>query len=165
MALVREADADELQVLVRDERDRTAAILRVDSLPLDGTIVWEIILRIADKKRSLEQNRRYWAVLREIAEQLEVERIDKETGEITRRRYASEIWHEHFKREFIGIEEIELPGGVIEKRGLTTTRLTVKAFAQYMTTIESYVTERGVMFHETRAYLEHWREQAAKLAP
>jgi hypothetical protein len=83
-------------------------------------------------RRSLEQNRRYWSLLREIAEQ----------ARVNDRIYTEEIWHEQCKRQFIGMEE--LPNG--QMVGMSTTRLNVSEFQDYMTEVERYGAELGVRF-------------------
>ena len=85
--------------------------------------------------RSLEQNRRYWAMLRVI----------EETGWIHGRQFTSEIWHEFFRRTFIGC--LDLPnGGTV---GMSTTKLSVDEFSTYMTQVEAYASQNlGVQFLE-----------------
>lgn len=84
-------------------------------------------------KRSLEQNKRYWALLNEIAEQ----------AYVGGQQFSAEAWHEHFKRKYIGCED--LPGG--GQIGISTTSLAVSEFADYMTKVEQFaVTELGVEF-------------------
>ena len=78
-------------------------------------------------KRSTEQNKRYWAMLHEIAE----------GAWLNGRRYSAEAWAEHFKRAFIGTEELPNGGSI----GISTTALSVDEFAAYMTRIEVYATE------------------------
>ena len=50
-------------------------------------------------KRSLEQNKRYWAILREFSE----------SAWVAGKQFTQDAWHENFKRELIGL--IELPSG------------------------------------------------------
>lgn len=86
-------------------------------------------------KRSLQQNKRYWAVLRTISE----------TGWIHGKQFTSEAWHEYFRRKFIGC--LDLPDG--NTVGISTTKLTVEEFAEYMTQVEAFAaTELGVEFME-----------------
>ena len=81
-------------------------------------------------KRSLRQNRRYWAVLNQISEQAWIEG----------RQYSSECWHEAAKRKFIGC--IDLPGGGMV--AMSTTDLTTKDFAEYCAQVEAWAqTELG----------------------
>lgn len=82
-------------------------------------------------KRSLEQNRLYWQRLNEIADQ----------AWVGGKQYSAEAWHEHFKRLFIGMDE--LPGG--GKVGISTTTLSVADFSDYINRIEAYAaTELGI---------------------
>ena len=86
-------------------------------------------------KRSLQQNRRYWAVLNQISEQAWVEG----------HQYSSEVWHEAAKRKFIGC--IDLPGGGL--MAMSTTSLNTKEFADYCTQVEAWAqTEFGVELTE-----------------
>jgi hypothetical protein len=78
-------------------------------------------------KRSVEQNKRYWAILNEIAEQ----------AFVGGKQFSAEAWHELFKRQFIGCEE--LPNG--QMNGISTTILSVSEFGDYMTKIERYAAE------------------------
>ena len=82
-------------------------------------------------KRSLEQNSRLWALLGEISENAWVDG----------KQFSDEAWNEHFKRIYIGLEE--LPDGT--SQGISTTKLSVSEFTDYMTKIEQYaVSTLGV---------------------
>lgn len=87
------------------------------------------------KKRTPEQNRRYWGrgVLAQIAEQATV------NGKL----YSAEVWHEQFKRMFIGFDE--LPNGQII--GKSSTGLTTAEFCDFCTQVEAYAAQEiGVRF-------------------
>jgi len=87
------------------------------------------------EKRSSDQNRRYWAILNEIAA----------GAWIGGRRYGADAWHEFFKAKMIGLEEI--PDG--RSVGISTTTLSVAEFAEYMTKVEAYaVDEFGIEIDE-----------------
>lgn len=82
-------------------------------------------------KRSVEQNRRYWAILNYIAE----------SAFVGGKRFSAESWHEYFKRKFIGLEELPDGGNV----GISTTMLEVPEFNDYMRSCEQYaVNELGL---------------------
>jgi len=84
-------------------------------------------------KRHAQQNRLYWALLKQVSEQAMVDG----------RRYSDEVWHEQFKRVLIGL--VDLPGGA--KAGESTTKLNVSEFAEYVTKVTAYAaTELGVIF-------------------
>jgi hypothetical protein len=93
----------------------------------------EVIVREAKSKRSNEANKRYWALLSEIADGAYVDG----------KRFSKEAWHEHFARLYIGVEE--LPSG--DTKAISTTTLDVAAFGDYMTAIEAYAaSELAVEF-------------------
>lgn len=102
---------------------------------LQGTSKW--VLTITRMKRTSRQNRRYWSngVLKQIAEQ----------ATVNGRLFPAEVWHEQFKRQFIGL--IELPnGGVI---GKSSTELTTAEFCDFCDQVEAYAaTELGVAFYD-----------------
>lgn len=103
------------------------------SQALTGDCFVLTLQREREKRRSA-QNRRYWAVLHEIAEQLSTA--------------DTEAWHEYFKRRFIGVKEISLPDGEIVAVGKSSTELSVKEFADYMTSIEAWAVDQGVIFND-----------------
>lgn len=94
-------------------------------------------LSVRPETRSGPQNRRYWSngLLAQIARDAVVQG----------RKYSAEVWHEQFKRMFIGV--IELPDGSIV--GQSSTGLTVAQFSAFCDKVESYaVTELGISFHD-----------------
>lgn len=78
-------------------------------------------------KRSIDQNKRYWAILNEIAA----------NAWVSGRQFSTEAWHEFFKAKLIGYEET--PDG--RQIGISTTTLAVAEFGDYMTRIEVYAAE------------------------
>lgn len=103
----------------------------------------EIVVRPMKDKRSVAQNRRYWLMLRELAS----------IAWIEGRQFTDQTWHEHFKRQFIGCEELAMPDGKTELRGISTTKLSVEEFGEYMVQIEAWAAEQGwpLMAGEWRA--------------
>ena len=95
----------------------------------DVTDPLEIIVRPAKSKRSIDQNARYWRMLREVSAVVWV----------GGRQYSPEVWHEHFAREFIGCED--LPSG--DRKAISTTTLNVDEFGEYMTQIEAWCAQEG----------------------
>ena len=86
-------------------------------------------------KRNLQQNKYYWAILRQIEEQAWIEG----------RQYSSEVWHEAAKRKFIGI--VDLPGG--GGMAMSSADLSTQEFAEYVTRVICWAnTELGVTFVE-----------------
>ena len=102
---------------------------------LQGGSVW--VLTITRRKRTSKQNRRYWGrgVLAQIAEQ----------ATVNGRLYSADVWHEQFKRMFIGVDE--LPDGSVI--GKSSTRLTTVEFSQFCDEVEAYAaSELGVTFYD-----------------
>jgi hypothetical protein len=90
------------------------------------------------EKRRAAQNRRYWAVLHDIAEQLKVNGL----------MLSADAWHEWAKRRFIGVRELVLPDGEIIALGQTSTDLSVAEFGDYMDTLEAWAAEHDVIFND-----------------
>ncbi|MGE6580379.1 recombination protein NinB [Vreelandella aquamarina] len=101
----------------------------------------ELVVRKLKDKRSLEQNKRYWALLREVSACIWVEG----------RTFADVVWHEQFKRWFIGCNERVLPDGSTELSGISTTSLSVEDFGKYMMQIEAWAAEQGYPLMEYAA--------------
>lgn len=96
-----------------------------------------MVLTVEPEKRTYKQNSRYWSrgILSQIAEKVVVDG----------RRFSAEVWHEQFKRQFIGIEE--LPNGQIV--GASSTELSIAEFSVFVDQVEAFAaTELGVMFEE-----------------
>lgn len=95
------------------------------------------VLTISKRKRTKPQNARYWGggVLKQIAEQAVV------NGKL----YPADVWHEQFKRQFIGV--IELPNG--EVIGMSSTGLSTTEFCTFSDQVEAWAaTEMGVVFYD-----------------
>lgn len=85
----------------------------------------------AKSKRSTDQNRRYWALVTEIAEQAWVDG----------KQFSKEVWHEHLARKFGVCKEITLPDGEIVLVRESTGDMDVQTFTAYMTRIEVYAAQ------------------------
>ena len=108
---------------------------------------WLVVIQKEKTKRSIEQNRSMWACLGEIASQV---RID---GQV----HKPETWHEFYKARFLPCETAWICGQLVSVPE-STTGLSVRDFAQYMTQIEAHATqELGVRFTETREFFDEWR--------
>lgn len=105
---------------------------------LQGGHRW--VLTVGKRKRTKPQNRRYWGngVLAQVAAQ----------AAVNGRLFPAEVWHEQFKRQFIGV--IELPNG--EVVGMSSTDLDTAQFSEFCTQVEAYAaSELGVTFYELEA--------------
>ncbi len=99
---------------------------------------YELILRKRVYKRSTEQNKRYWALLNEISEGLPVQGVT----------HSPDAWHLYFRQKFIGSEDLPLPTGKVFTQPISTTTLDVGSFGEYMTQIEAWAAQHGVLFQE-----------------
>ena len=100
----------------------------------------KLVLVVKLRTRTKPQNRRYWGrgVLAQIAEQ----------AVVNGRLYSAESWHEQFKRQFIGVEE--LPSG--EVIGKSSTGLTTAEFCEFSDKVEAFAaTDLGVCFVDLEA--------------
>lgn len=105
---------------------------------LQGGHRW--VLTVARRKRTVPQNRRYWGkgVLAQVAAQ----------AVVNGRQFPAEVWHEQFKRMFIGV--IELPNGDVI--GMSSADLTTDQFSDFCSQVEAYAaTEHGVIFYDLEA--------------
>lgn len=110
-----------------------AAFDLVESLMRQTQGGYELVLRPLKSKRSIDQNKRYWALLRELAA----------VAWVDGRQFGDDVWHEQFRRWFIGSEEITLPDGTTKQQGISTTKLSVQEFGDYMARIEHWAAEQG----------------------
>jgi hypothetical protein len=121
-------------------RQQAWAAIKAEAFPflanaLQGSGRW--VLSITRRKRTPKQNRRYWGggVLAQVAAQ----------AAVNGRLYPAEVWHEQFKRQFIGV--IELPNGQVQ--GKSSTDLTTKEFSEFCDQVEAYAaSELGVTFYD-----------------
>ncbi|SEJ99831.1 NinB protein [Achromobacter sp. NFACC18-2] len=139
--------------LLRGASQLAAVQTKLDNLPLDDENPLEVVIRERAKPRRMSQNALMWAgPLNDIAEQ----------AWVNGKRFTAEAWHEHFKREFLPEQfdpDLCLEGYVkwqITPRGDrvlvgSTTGLTVKGMAQYLTQIEAAGAELGVEFRTREA--------------
>ena len=102
-----------------------------------------LVLTVGPRKRTQPQNRRYWGrgVLAQVAEQ----------ATSGGRLFSAEVWHEQFKRMFIGYDE--LPNGQII--GKSSTGLTTAEFSDFCTQVEAYAaTDLGVVFYDLEPHAQ-----------
>jgi hypothetical protein len=91
-----------------------------------------ITVDIYKARRTSEANARYWALLGEIAEQVQV----------NGKYFSNDTWHEHFKSLFAPKEDG--PSGPIP---ISTSHMNTEQFSHYMTRVEVYAAQQlGVEF-------------------
>lgn len=136
-------------ILLREERQRETLLALVKNLPLDAEKPLQVVIEEMRPARKMSQNALMWVgPLQDIAEQAYLEG----------RKFSAEIWHEYFKAQFLpatfdpeqcqdGYVKYEFgPDGNPVLIG-STTKLTVKGMANYITQVEAFGASLGVTFH------------------
>lgn len=131
--------SESLEIVLHNRQQAWAAI-KAQVFPFLAAVLqasgrW--VLTIKRMTRTTAQNRRYWGrgVLSQIAEQ----------AVVGGKQFSTEVWHEQFKRQFIGVEE--LPDGSV--RGKSSAKLTTAQFSEFCAQVEAYAaTELGVTFYD-----------------
>lgn len=98
---------------------------------LQNTPELELTVRPFKSKRNVEQNKRLWALYRQIADSVWVDG----------RQYSSDVWHEYCKAKFLGYNITLLPDGSELKIPISTTTLNTKEHADYQNAIEAHFSE------------------------
>lgn len=142
-------------IVLLTERNRTAALLRVQALPVGNDPVLEVVIRERKDRRTLDQNAAMWAgPLKDLADQ----------AWVNGRQFSPEVWHEHAKREFLPEDDdpdlallvrnpetyckwAYTPAGDRVLVG-STTRLTKRGMGEYLDQVFAMGAELGVLFHE-----------------
>ena len=107
-------------MIVRNEFDRKAAFRKISGLDL--ATEWEVLIRKAKSKRSVDQNALYWAWIAV---------VEVETGN------DKDALHEFFKHKFLINQRVLVFGEQVEKRP-STTKLNTKEFSEYMEKIRAF---------------------------
>jgi hypothetical protein len=135
-------------IVLVGEVQKNTAILLIQQAPIDAVNPVEVIIRDQQKTRKPDQNALMWSgPLKDIAEQ----------AWINGRRYAADVWHEHFKAEFLPEEyDPELCKEGYRKWDISpkgqrvlvgsTTQLTIYGMAQYLEQVYADGASMGVQF-------------------
>lgn len=124
-------------------RQQAVAVIKSQALPflaqvLQGGSRW--VLTIKRRKRTVAQNRRYWGqgVLAQVAAQ----------AVVNGKQYSADVWHEQFKRMFLGVEE--LPDGSL--RAVPSKDRDTAEFSEFCAKVEAYAcSELNVTFYDMEA--------------
>jgi len=126
--------------VLRDESNAAAlhSFLKANAKAMaDAGKPLQVSISEAGAKRSIQQNRRNWALVTYIAEHAWVEG----------RQYSKETWHEFFARKFGLMKEIVLPDGEVTLQRESTSEMDVETFNIYLLRIEAYAAqELGIEF-------------------
>ena len=132
-------------VLIRSELQKELLASKISNLPVDEDHPIQVVISEETKKRGLDQNGLMWKRITEISEQ----------GWINKRQYNKDCWHKYLKDNEMP-EEVELKDGTIcskwveqidgSREVISTTELSARFFASYITIIEAFGAGLGVMF-------------------
>ena len=103
----------------------------IDAAP-DGYVV-----EVKPAKRSLEQNRLYWAILTDISEQV-----------VPGKAYEPSVWHEYLRALFLPERMIELPDGSVKMLNASTSELRLDEFSEYVEKVVKWACEHDVKLSE-----------------
>jgi len=98
-----------------------------------------MILEIRKPKRSLEQNRYYWAILSDISEQV-----------VPGKAYEPSIWHEYLRALFLPERVVELPDGSMKMLEPSTAELRQNEFSEYVEKVVKWALEHEVRLSDQR---------------
>lgn len=96
------------------------------------------VMEIRHSDRTTQQNRFYWALLRDISEQLRPQS----------KIYDADTWHEYFKTKYLIPKMFKLPNGKLKEVERTTTELTKVEFTDYVEQVLAFATEHGLVWSE-----------------
>ena len=117
--------------MILTKYNREIAHQMVDSSP-DGYVI-----EVKPQKRSLEQNRLYWAILTDISEQV-----------IPGKAYEPSIWHEYLRALFLQERVVELPDGSVKMLEPSTTELNQAQFSEYVEKVIQWALQHDVKLSE-----------------
>lgn len=138
----------ERRISLRNETVRKNALALISNLPVSDSRPLQMIIREEAKGRTLDANARMWVgPLTDIAVQ----------AWVSGKQFSPEVWHEHFKREYLPEEfDPELTKDGYQKWDYTpkgervlvgsTTQLTKRGFAEYLQKVEAFGGSLGVLF-------------------
>lgn len=123
---------------LRNEMDRQRAIQIIQRVDLDAGMVWSM----REQARSDSQNRRLWAMLRDISRQVEW----------YGRKLDSESWKHVFSAAVQQQDAVPGINGGFVVLGISTRKQSKKWFNDLFEVMEAFAAEQGVKF--TTA--DHW---------
>ena len=119
-----------MQYFLLDTKDgKEKAIENIKSCPES------YVCTIEPRKRTVEQNRLYWAILKEISEQHAVNNV----------KYRESAWHEILKKAFLPSKLEKLPDETEMIVYKSTTKLNKEEFSNYILDVESFCRESNIV--------------------
>jgi hypothetical protein len=114
--------------------------LRAELNSLPSNVPHKVTIEPYKRTRTVDQNSRYWAILNDISDQVQVEG----------KNYATEVWHEYFRTKFLGKDTFLVDGSPVLVTK-SSRKLNVMEFGDYMTQVEVWAVEHEVRFFESLA--------------
>ena len=124
---------NEISYVLRSEdiRDRLIKVIGRVPIVMDGK-PYQVTISRYQPQRSVQQNRRYWALVGKIAHGM----AEYSDGEY----FHPETWHAWLVTRFLGVN----PGPEETTFPKSTSKLGVQEFSDYMTEVEAWAAENGI---------------------
>lgn len=95
----------------------------------------QITVALKKSRRTIEQNKRLWALYGELAA----------NAWVNGRQFSPDVWHEYLKGRILGHTETVLPSGEVLKTPISTTTLNTAEMTDYQNKIQAYgASEFGI---------------------
>jgi len=114
---------------------RRAAIEAIRTAPAG------FVVEVKPRLRTMPQNATYHSIVTAVGDQ----------AVIQGRTYGRDTWHEHFKRQFFGLEFTEMREGKILERAPSSAWRDRRHFAEYIQYVEAEAAALGVRVPAPRA--------------
>ena len=88
----------------------------------------QITVALKKSRRTIEQNKRLWALYGELAA----------NAWVNGQQFSPDIWHEYLKGHILGYNETVLPSGEVLKTPISTTTLNTAEMTAYQDKITAY---------------------------
>ena len=129
----------EPRFVIRNEIVRRRAASIVNSLPILEDVdehPYQVTISRFRPKRSVDQNRRYWALVGRIAHGM----AEYQDGVY----HHPDNWHKWLAMRFLGVE----PGPFETSFPKSTSKLSVQEVSDYMTEVEAWAAEQGIFLDD-----------------
>ena len=123
--------------IIRDGLIMEHCITYLNSLSLEP--IWEVTIKEHKPNRSNDQNALYWGLLDKIALEYEVPGDDGRP-----RRHHPDVWHEFFKREVLGVENI-IVNDIVHTVPKSSRKLTTAQFAELIENVRAWAAQQGLI--------------------
>ena len=114
--------------LLSTREGRKKAIEKINSCPDD------YVCTIEPRKRTVEQNRLYWAILKEIEEQHSIDGV----------KYRAAAWHEVLKQALLPVTIEKAPDNKEVKIYKSTAKLNKEEFSNLLNDLQSFCRDENI---------------------